>query len=119
MVVNNGSFGFGGIDFKPEFYKESSELSFNSENAVYIENVRRDVLDVVLLIYGNRKRSGGGLIKNHEYNENSQRLTIFYDSKTTVENVITFGQIEIEDKIYVAQINRPSTDGDEVNKCGK
>ena len=31
MVVNNGSFQLGGFDFKPKFYKESSELDDGDE----------------------------------------------------------------------------------------
>ena len=31
MVVNNGSFELGGFDFKPKFYKESSELDDGDE----------------------------------------------------------------------------------------
>jgi hypothetical protein len=116
MVVKNGSFEFGGFDFKPEFYKESSEAFY--ENSVYLENVHINALDAVLMIYENKKRSGGGSIKKHEYDENSQKLTIFYDDENTVENVIKFGQVRCNDNIYVAQKNRPSINCEEINKHG-
>jgi hypothetical protein len=118
MVVNNGSFEFGGFDFKPEFYKESCEPLFDNENSVYLDNVHINELDALVMIYGNKKKSGGCFIQKHEYDENSQRLTIFYDDENTVENVIKFGQVQFDGKIYVAQINRPSIKCEEINKPG-
>jgi hypothetical protein len=118
MVVKNGSFEFGGFDFKPEIYNQSSEPFFDNENSVYLENVHINALDAMLMIYGNKKRSGGGSIKKHEYDENSQKLTIFYDDENTVENVIKFGKVRFEGKIYVAQINRPSIICEEIYKPG-
>ena len=70
------------------------------KNAIFLENIEPSDVDIVLLYYGNKNKTGGGDIKTHNYNEESGTLIICYQDENTVNNVLKFDEVKIGKKIY-------------------
>ena len=72
----------------------------NEDNAVLVENVHME-LETILLYFENEKKSGGGEILKHDYNNGN--LIIHYKNKNTVKSVLNFGDVKINRSIFRAK----------------
>ena len=79
----------------PERYQESS-------SAVLLENIETEKeVDLLVLLFENESKTGGGMIEYHEYNESSKQLILYFQEGFVAERVLNFGQVNFKSKTYI------------------
>ncbi len=73
----------------------------DDDDSIMIENIND--IDETLLLFQNKRRTAGGTIKSHLYDEKSKNLIIHYDNPLVAEKVLKKGSVEYNGKIYHAK----------------
>ena len=73
------------------------------ENQIMIKEVTKNELEHVLLLFENEKRSGGGLIKSHNFINELNVLIIEFLNPECATRAIKFGTVNIRERCYKAQ----------------
>lgn len=68
-----------------------------------IENVEKSMIDSILSLYENEKKTNGDDIKKHEYDGENQILIIYYENPSIAKRVINKGKVEFLNKTYQAK----------------
>ena len=88
------------MNLEPKFYQQGIDSS-DCDNAIILENVDYEKIETILLYFGNKKKSGGGHILNHDYKDGD--LIIYYQDENTVKSVLNFGNVIIREQIFLAK----------------
>jgi hypothetical protein len=73
----------------------------DDDDSIMIENIN-DIVET-LLLFQNERRTAGGTIKSHLYDEKSKNLIIHYDNPLVAAKVLEKGNVEHNGKTYHAK----------------
>ena len=93
---------------KTEMKKNNDNNNCKSleEYQIVINNVLKNDIETVELIFEDSKTSGGGPIKEKKYDEKTKQLVIQFVDHIHVEKTIEFGTVIFKGKEYKAQRNK-------------
>ncbi len=90
-----------GVRYVPELYGECRPLA----NGVCIDNVDGSEVEALLLLYESKKKTAGAPpIIDNSYDEETNRLFIYYESESIAESVANFGPVLFNKKQYKANL---------------
>ncbi len=69
---------------------------------IIVKNVEEKNKNVILCLFEDKERSGGGKARSFSYNEVKKELTIEYEEKSSTDNSVKFRGVELQGKVYRA-----------------
>lgn len=70
---------------------------------VTIEGVNESLVAAILLLFEDEKKSGGGEIEKHEYDNESNVLTIYYENQEIAKRVLDHSGVNYKNTVYKAK----------------
>ena len=101
-VIKCGQLVYRKIKLEPERFQDAS-------SSILLENIDKQKVEFLLLLYENEAKSGGGKIESHEYDELNKELVIQYKETSVAQRVLDFGPIDFLQDTYTATKYKPKT----------
>ena len=91
------------MKFSTRFFNSVFVLLDNSIMSVIIENVDEEKKEGVMMLFENKKESGGESIVSHEYKQHEKLLVLTYETPEVAERVAKFGPVVFQNREYIAK----------------